>query len=27
LRPPSVCSLQEYHEKNTELATMRPPGA
>ena len=27
IRPPSVCSLQEYHEKNTELATMRPPSA
>jgi len=25
LRPPSVCSLQEYHARNTELATLRPP--
>jgi carbamoyl-phosphate synthase large subunit len=25
LRPPSVCSLQEYHERTTELETHRPP--
>ena len=27
LRPPSVCSLQEYHARNSELATLRPPGS
>ncbi|HSN81513.1 MAG TPA: carbamoyl-phosphate synthase large subunit, partial [Polyangiales bacterium] len=26
LRPPSVCSLQEYHARTTELETLRPPG-
>ena len=25
LRPPSVCSLQEYHARTSELATLRPP--
>ena len=25
LRPPSVCSLQEYHARNTALPTLRPP--
>jgi len=25
LRPPSVCSIQEYHARNDELATLRPP--
>jgi carbamoyl-phosphate synthase large subunit len=25
LRPPSVCSLQEYHARTGELATLRPP--
>jgi carbamoyl-phosphate synthase large subunit len=24
-RPPSVCSLQEYHARTSELATLRPP--
>jgi carbamoyl-phosphate synthase large subunit len=24
-RPPSVCSLQEYHARTSELATFRPP--
>jgi carbamoyl-phosphate synthase large subunit len=24
-RPPSVCSLQEYHARTRELATLRPP--
>ena len=23
--PPSVCSLQEYHQRTTQLTTMRPP--
>ncbi len=26
-RPPSVCSLQEYHARTGELETLRPPGA
>ncbi|KPK16924.1 MAG: carbamoyl phosphate synthase large subunit [Myxococcales bacterium SG8_38] len=26
LRPPSVCSLQEYHARTTGLETLRPPG-
>ncbi len=26
-RPPSVCSLQEYHARTRELATMRPPSS
>jgi carbamoyl-phosphate synthase large subunit len=25
LRPPSVCSIQEYHARTSELATLRPP--
>jgi carbamoyl-phosphate synthase large subunit len=25
-RPPSVCSLQEYHARNRQLETLRPPG-
>ena len=24
-RRPSVCSLQEYHARNKELATLKPP--
>jgi carbamoyl-phosphate synthase large subunit len=26
-RPPSVCSLQEYHAQTSELETLRPPSA